>query len=124
MSVPSYIGRFWPCPECKRHTPVCRNACICGFDRTTAQVQIREVTVPAPRGGIAVATTRDSTGAYVSARAEAQAFEESPGVAGIRPGWVRTTWGGFPEPENTASGYNPGAVAARWDCGNVTGWGH
>jgi hypothetical protein len=77
------------------------------------------------RGGIAVSTTRDNTGAYVSARAEAQALQESARLAGVPAGWVRISWSEFPEPEDAASGgYNPAAVAQRWSCGNVTGWGH
>ena len=77
------------------------------------------------RGGIAVSTTRDNQGAYVSARAEAQALGESARVAGVPPDWVRVPWSEFPEPEDTASGgYHPAAVAERWNCGNVTGWGH
>jgi hypothetical protein len=77
------------------------------------------------RGGIAVSTVRDNTGAYMSARAEAQALEESARLAGVPPGWVRIPWGEFPEPEDIASGgYHPAAVADRWNCGNVTWWGH
>jgi hypothetical protein len=279
ISVPFNTVRFWLCPECKRHVPVRKDACICGFDRTTVPVQIHEVPMHAPqsqpqersafatlwpfaviavlvgwiahdrlqrepadalenasaavavspvatpipvsvdvvearhdgtdprspqdsslhpatpqpqiprievprqeiapaarasgedeyerqrreqeaarrqqetewrtrasmaigllrttyagyrsqvcseaRGGIAVSTTRDNQGAYVSARAEAQALEESARVAGVPPDWVRVPWSEFPKPEDTASGgYNPAAVAERWNCGNVTGWGH
>jgi len=278
MSVPSYIGRFWLCPECQRHVPVRKDACICGFDRTTVPVQFREVPMHAPqsqpqersafatlwplaviavllgrvayyevrtkpaaalegasarveasgvatpipgnvevvattdgrtdtfseqrsslppatpqprilrvevpklevapasqvwtedeyerqsreeetarrqqesewrtrasrlivelrttvagyrqqvcseaRAGIALSATRDNTGAYMSARAEAQALEESARLAGVPPGWVRIPWGEFSEPEDIASGYHPAAVADRWNCGNVTGWGH
>jgi hypothetical protein len=76
------------------------------------------------RGGIAVSTTRDNAGAYVSARTEAQALEESARLAGVPPGWVRISWSEFPEPEDPASGHHPAAVAERWGCGNVTGWGH
>jgi hypothetical protein len=91
----------------------------------TALAGYRSQVCSEARGGIAVSTTRDNQGAYVSARAEAQALEESARVAGVPPDWVRISWSEFPEPEDTASGgYNPAAVAARWNCGNVTGWGH
>jgi hypothetical protein len=63
-------------------------------------------------------------GAYMSARAEAQALEESARVAGALPGWVRIPWEEFPEPEDASSGYHPAAVADKWNCGNVTSWGH
>jgi len=43
MSAPSETGRFWLCPECKRHVSVRSNRCICGFDRTTVPVEMREV---------------------------------------------------------------------------------
>lgn len=280
MNVPVSNGRFWLCPQCRRHVPVRKDACACGFDRTTAQVQVHEVAAHAPesqprqrsafatvwavalaavlvgwiardrlpglkanspedvapaaaasavaastpelvsadvakppddgtqapsaqrssrpaatpqapsdraeparqevapshrveaqdederrtrevepargrqetewrtraarlieqlrttheeyraqvcaeaRGGIAVSTTRDHTSPYVSARAEAQALEESARQAGVPPGWARIPWGEFPAPEDPASGYHPAAVAERWGCGNVTGWGH
>jgi hypothetical protein len=76
------------------------------------------------RGAIALSTTRDNTGEYMSARAEAQALEESARLAGVPAGWVRIPWEEFPEPEDVSSGYHPAAVADRWNCGNVTGWGH
>ena len=294
MSVSSYTGRFWLCPECQRHVPVRKDACMCGFDRTTASVPVREAVVHVPqsqpqarsafatlwpfaviavllgriangelgtkpadalegasaqvaasgiatpipgsveaveapddgtdttpipggvevvaatdgrtdtfseqhfslppatpqpqifrvevpkqeiaqasgvwtedeyerqsreeetarrqqesewrtrasrvilvlrttlaayrqqvcseaRGGIAMSTTRDNTGAYMSARVEAQALEDSVRLAGVPPGWVRIPWGEFPEPEDiTSSEYHPTAVADRWNCGNVT----
>jgi hypothetical protein len=275
--IPSPVGRFWLCPECRRHVPVRNDVCVCRFDRTTAQVPVLEVGVHPPqsppparsalaklwpvaviaifvgwtahdrlprraaevpedaspavgvgpaatpghggigvvqapddatqaidaqrpslppsadpativrdeaprqatasvsrgggdqyeprardeeaarrqqetewrarasrligllrtahagyrlqvcseaRGGIAVSTTRDHTGPYISARAEAQALEEGARLAGVSPGWVRIPWGEFPEPEDPANGYHPAAVAERWGCGNVTGWGH
>jgi hypothetical protein len=91
----------------------------------TALVGYRQQVCSEARGGIAVSTTRDNTGAYRSAREEAQALEESARLAGVPPGWVRIPWGEFPEPEDIASdGYHPAAVADRWNCGNVTGWGH
>ena len=277
MSVQFSNGRFWLCPQCRRHVPVRKHGCVCGFDRTTAQVEVREVAMHAPqsepqgrsslatllllaviaalgwiahdrlpgqpadapesasppvavspvaipqpvsvevvkapddgthafgaqrsslppaapqapiqrieapqqeiapasrvsaedederraseeraarrrqetewrtraassierlrtahagyrsqvcseaRGGIAVSTTRDNAGAYVSARSAAQALEESARLAGVPPGWVHIPWGEFQEPEDPASGYHPAAVAERWGCGNVTGWGH
>ena len=74
------------------------------------------------RGGIAVSTTQDNAGAYVSARTEAQALEESARLAGVPPGWARISWGDFPEPEDTDSGHHPAAVAERWGCGHVAGW--
>jgi hypothetical protein len=296
MSVPSYIGRFWLCPECQRHVPVRKDACMCGFDRTTVSVPVREAVVHVPqsqpqersafatlwpfaviavllgriayddlrtkpadalegasarlaasgvptppgsveaveapgdgtdttpipgslevvaathgrtdtfseqhsglpwatpqpqilrvevpkqeiapasrawtqdeyerqsleeetarrqqesewrtrasrlivvlrstlagyrqqvcseaRGGIPVWRTPDNTGAYMSARAEAEGLEESARLAGVPPGWVRIPWGEFREPEDIANVYNPAAVADRWNCGNVTWWGH
>jgi hypothetical protein len=71
------------------------------------------------RGGIAVSTTRDRTGPYISARAEAQALEESARLAGAPAGWVRIPWAEFPEPEDAASQYDPSTVAKRWSCGDV-----
>lgn len=278
MSVPSNTGRFWLCPECQRHVPVRKDACMCGFDRTTVSVPVREAVVHVPqsqprersafatlwpiaviavllgrvaydelrtkpadelqgasarvaasgvatpipgsvevvaatdgktdtfseqhsslppaipqpqilrvevpkmevapvsrvwtedeyerqsreeetarrqqerewrtrassvtvvlrttragyrtqvcseaRAGIAVSATRDNTGAYMSARAEAEALEESARLAGVPPGWVRIPWEEFPEPDDASSGYHPAAVADKWNCGNVTSWGH
>lgn len=36
-------GRVWLCPECRKHVPARKNACACGFDRTTVPVQMQEV---------------------------------------------------------------------------------
>jgi len=275
VRAPASNGRFWLCPQCRRHVPFRKNACACGFDRTTSQVEVHEVAVHAPesqprqrsafatlsvvalsavlvgwiardrlperpakarasnrpsaaaspvaapepvsvevakpsdaetpasrsphsslpaavaqapvarvetaqqveasprveprderpggeadvtrsqreaewrtraaeliaqlrsahaayraqlcaeaRGGIAVSTTVDNARAYVSARTQAQALEESARLAGVPPGWARIPWSEFPPPEDPASGYHPAAVAERWGCGNVTGWGH
>ena len=48
MSAPSDTGRFWICPECKRHVPDRKDACLCGFDRTTVPVKMREVSAREP----------------------------------------------------------------------------
>lgn len=50
MSSPSETGRFWICPECRRHVPARKDACLCGFDRTSVPVRMREVsTTPTPQ---------------------------------------------------------------------------
>ena len=36
-------GRFWICPECRRHVSTRMDVCHCGFDRTKVPVQMREV---------------------------------------------------------------------------------
>ena len=43
MIGPSETGRFWLCLECRRHVTVRSDKCICGFDRTTVPVRMREV---------------------------------------------------------------------------------
>lgn len=47
MATPSETGRFWICPECKRHVPTRKDACHCGFDRTQVPVRMREVSAQA-----------------------------------------------------------------------------
>lgn len=43
MPTSNESGRFWVCPECRRHVPARKDACLCGFDRTTVPVRMREV---------------------------------------------------------------------------------
>jgi hypothetical protein len=41
--MPQTTGRFWLCPECRRHVPIRLDVCQCGFDRTKVPVDMREV---------------------------------------------------------------------------------
>ena len=41
--MPDATGRFWLCPQCRKHVPTRSNTCHCGFERTTDPVRMREV---------------------------------------------------------------------------------
>ena len=56
MTGPSETGRFWLCPECRKHVPNRVNKCVCGFDRKSVPVDMREIDVrrqhePVPQEG-------------------------------------------------------------------------
>jgi hypothetical protein len=48
MTDPRETGRFWLCPECRKHVPTRLDVCSCGFDRTKVPVQMREVSARPP----------------------------------------------------------------------------
>lgn len=71
------------------------------------------------RGGIAISNTRDARGDYVSARAAAEAFEDSGRVAGVPAGWVRIEWNEFPDVEDPSEKRQIGVLARKWNCGKL-----
>jgi hypothetical protein len=45
----SETGRYWLCPQCRKHVPSRQDVCSCGFDRGRVGLKMREVTVGATR---------------------------------------------------------------------------
>ena len=46
MGSAPVAGRFWLCPQCRRHVPNRLNHCQCGFDRTESPGAVSEEPVP------------------------------------------------------------------------------
>lgn len=43
MTDSSSTGRFWLCPQCRRHVPIRTDVCQCGLDRSRLPVKVQEV---------------------------------------------------------------------------------
>jgi len=85
----SDTGRFWVCPECRKHVPSRQDACRCGFDRTKVPIQIRDV--PAREEPRAAAERSFFGGAW------------SLLVIGALVGWIAYDRLGRPQPPHAPS---------------------